>query len=234
MSHFDFQQFRIYHDRCAMKVGTDGVLLGAWCPIGNAQHILDIGTGSGLIALMLAQRCEAQIVGVELDTEAALQAKENVLSSPFASRVKIVNSDIRDYTPSQLFDIVVSNPPFFTEGVIPPNQQRLQARHSQSLPYETLIDATYALLNPGGIFCVILPSDTAQSFINSSIVKHFTPIRFTAVQTTPNKSPKRMLLCFKKGIESVTLIKDTLILATSEGKRSAEYEKLTEGFYLKK
>ena len=117
MSYFDFKQFRVYHDRCAMKVGTDGVLLGAWAPTNQATRILDIGAGSGLISLMLAQRSKATIVGVELDEAAALQARENVEQSRFASRIEIVNADILHYTSEAKFDLIVSNPPFFNDAL---------------------------------------------------------------------------------------------------------------------
>ncbi len=234
MSHFDFQQFRISHDRCAMKVGTDGVLLGAWSPVDGVKRILDIGTGSGLIALMLAQRSDAEIVGVELDRAAAEQASENAQASPFAQRITIVNSNISDYCAPAPFDLVVSNPPFFEEDVISPNQLRSQARSAHSLPLDRLIEVAYNMLTPGGRFCVVLPTDTAQRFTNACIVKHFTPLRLTAVKTTPTKSPKRMLLCFKKGVDYVSCTKDTLILSTPDGKRSEEYQKLTDAFYLKR
>ena len=234
MSHFDFQQFRISHDRCAMKVGTDGVLLGAWSPVDGAKRILDIGTGSGLIALMLAQRSEAEIVGVELDSAAAQQASENATASPFKERIEIVNCNISDYCTTFPFDLVVSNPPFFEEDVTSPNQLRSQARSTQSLPLEQLIQVAYDMLNPGGKLCVVLPTETAQRFTNSCIVKHFTPVRITAIQTTPKKSPKRMLLCFQKGVEHIECQRDTLTLSTSDGKRSEEYQKLTDAFYLKR
>ena len=234
MSHFDFQQFRISHDRCAMKVGTDGVLLGAWSPVDNVKRILDIGTGSGLIALMLAQRSDAEIVGVELDSAAAAQAAENAQASPFAQRITIVNSNISDYCAPAPFDLVVSNPPFFEEDVTSPDQLRSQARSAHSLPLDRLIEVAYNMLTPDGRFCVVLPTDTAQRFTNACIVKHFTPLRLTAIQTTPTKSPKRMLLCFKKGVDRTSCVKDTLILSAPDGKRSDEYQKLTEDFYLKR
>lgn len=234
MSHFDFQKFRISHDRCAMKVGTDGVLLGAWSPVDGVKRILDIGTGSGLIALMLAQRSDAEIVGVELDSAAAQQAAENAQASPFSERIEIVNCDISDYSASAPFDLVVSNPPFFEEDVTSPDQLRSQARSTQSLPLEHLIEVAYNMLTPGGRFCVVLPTETAQRFTNACIVKHFTPLHLTAIQTTPTKSPKRMLLCFKKSVEHVECTKDTLTLSASDGKRSEEYQKLTDAFYLKR
>ena len=232
MSHFDFKQFRIYHDRCAMKVGTDGVLLGAWAPTQHATRILDIGAGSGLISLMLAQRSEAHIVGVELDDNAALQARENAAQSPFASRIEIVNADILNYESADKFDLIVSNPPFFINALECPDQQRTQARHTSSLPLHLLIDAAYRLLHDGGLFSVILPTDVANEFTNTCIIKHLTPIHQTAVKTTPKKAPKRMLLTFRKGVTSEAFTQDELILASPTGTRSEQYATLTRNFYL--
>ncbi len=232
MSYFDFKQFRVYHDRCAMKVGTDGVLLGAWAPTENVKRILDIGTGSGLISLMLAQRTEATIIGVELDEAAALQARENVKQSRFASRIEIVNADILCYTSETKFDLIVSNPPFFNDALECPDKQRAQARHTSSLPLHQLIDAANRLLCHNGHFSVILPCDIIKQFINTCIVKHFTPIRITNVRTTPQKPPKRTMLTLKKGVNNDALITDELILSTSHGSRSEEYNELTKDFYL--
>ena len=234
MSYFDFKQFRVYHDRCAMKVGTDGVLLGAWAPAENATRILDIGAGSGLISLMLAQRSEATIVGVELDEAAALQARENVEQSRFASRIEIVNADILHYTSEAKFDLIVSNPPFFNDALECPDKQRTQARHTSSLPLHLLIDAAFRLLHEGGLFSVILPTDVAGEFISNCIVKHFTPIHLTAVKTTPKKNPKRALITLKKGVYNETFIQDELILSTPTNIRSEQYTELTRDFYLDK
>lgn len=232
MSHFDFKQFRICHDRCAMKVGTDGVLLGAWAPIDGAQRILDIGTGSGLVALMLAQRSNARIIGVELDFDAASQACENALASPFASRIEIVNSDILEYKSEELFDAIVSNPPFFKNALECPELGRSRARHTSSLPLDSLVDVAYALLKEEGSFSVVLPSDVAQEFMGICITKHFTPVRITSVRTVPRKAPKRMLMSFKKGVHTTPLLRDELSLANSDGLRSEQYQELTKDFYL--
>lgn len=217
-----------------MKVGTDGVLLGAWAPAENATRILDIGAGSGLISLMLAQRSEATIVGVELDEAAALQAHENVAQSRFASRIEIVNTDILHYTSEAKFDLIVSNPPFFNNALECPDKQRAQARHTSSLPLHLLIDAAFRLLREDGLFSIILPADVAQEFIGDSIVKHFTPIHLTAVKTTPKKTPKRALITLKKGVHNEAFIQDELILSSPTSTRSEQYAELTREFYLDK
>ena len=234
MSYFDFKNFRIYHDRCAMKVGTDGVLLGAWAPVEKSKRILDIGTGSGLIAIMMAQRTDAEIVGVELDPEASSQALENAQNSPYASRIQIINANILDFSTQELFDTIVSNPPFFENALECPEEGRNRARHTSSLPLNALIESAFRLLTDGGTFSVILPSNVAQEFIGACITHHFTPTRITSVKTIPRKAPKRMLMCLKKGIHTDTLLRDELTLATPTGLRSEEYKSLTKDFYLDK
>src|SRR5574344_2567439 len=128
-SYFRFKQFSVFQERCAMKVGTDGVLLGAWAKVDAANRILDIGTGTGLVALMLAQRSTAMITAVEIDEEAAIQAEENFCQSPWANRFEVVNSDITSYETDALFDVIVSNPPYFVDSLQCPDGQRSLARH---------------------------------------------------------------------------------------------------------
>ena len=234
MSYFDFKNFRINHDRCAMKVGTDGVLLGAWAPVEKSKRILDIGTGSGLVAIMLAQRSEAEIVGVELDLEASSQALENAKNSPYASRIQIINADILEFSSQAPFDTIVSNPPFFENALACPEEGRNRARHTSSLPLNALIESAFRLLTDGGTFSVILPSDVAQEFIGACITQHFTPVRITSVKTIPRKAPKRMLMCFKKGIHVDALLRDELALAAPSGQRSEAYKALTKDYYLDK
>ena len=113
-SFFSFKKFTIHHDRCAMKVGTDGVLLGAWTDVAHSKHLLDIGSGTGLVALMLAQRCSGEITGIEIDKEAVEQSRENVAASPWKERIEILWQDVRQYTPNDLYDTIVSNPPLST------------------------------------------------------------------------------------------------------------------------
>ena len=161
---FQFKQFTIRHDRCAMKVGTDGVLLGAWANAKGKQRILDIGTGSGLIALMLAQRTDAMITGIEIDPASATQAQENAAASPWADRLQIVATDIAGYTSYQAFDLIVSNPPFFNEMLLPPGAARSQARHTQALTFEALLFHVQRLLSPEGSFCAILPATALTHF----------------------------------------------------------------------
>ena len=129
-SYFRFKQFTIHQEKCAMKVGTDGCLLGAWVDLSQSQRILDVGCGSGLIAIMTAQRCtNVTITGIEIDNEAASQATENAESSPWAERIEIICEDFLKFTPEQQFDTIVSNPPYFSNSLKCPNDKRNKARH---------------------------------------------------------------------------------------------------------
>ena len=138
-SFFSFKKFTIHHDRCAMKVGTDGVLLGAWTDVAHSKHLLDIGSGTGLVALMLAQRCTGEITGIEIDKEAVEQSRENVAASPWKERIEILWQDVRQYTPNDLYDTIVSNPPYFVDSLKCPDGQRNTARHSDTLDADQLI-----------------------------------------------------------------------------------------------
>ena len=132
--YFQFKRFTVYHDRCAMKVGTDGVLLGAWTDVSSSQQILDIGTGTGLIALMLAQRnVTAHITAIDIDEEAIEQAQGNIAASPWKNRIEVMKQDFCQYSANRLFDTIVSNPPYFNQSLKGPDSQRNTARHTDSL-----------------------------------------------------------------------------------------------------
>lgn len=236
---FRFNQFTIADDRCAQKVGTDGVLLGAWAELGESRRILDIGTGSGLIALMVAQRCaEAQVTGVEVVPEAATQARENAERSPFAERLNIVASDVRDFQTSQLFDCILCNPPFFTEDTLPPDASRALARHSALLGFPQLVAAANRLLTSHGSFHVILPCSSDKDFVTQCIMSGFVLMRRCLVRTVERKPPQRSLLSLMKcssSLESLSFppaTQEMLTLMDGQGNRSLEYSRLTKDFYL--
>lgn len=232
--YFDFKQFRVYHDKCSMKVGTDGVLLGSWCEIGNARNVLDIGTGSGLIALMIAQRFhEAHITAVEMDVPAAQQAHENFQQSPFSQRLQAVCTDIRNYhIDEEGYDCIVSNPPFFSESLCPPNQRRSMARNTEGLPFPTLISEVKRLLNPNGTFHVILPYGEADIFTGHCALRSLSLAARTDVLTKENKPPKRTMLRFVNNIRCETTQRNTITLCDDTGGRSLAYQTLTKDFYL--
>ena len=229
---FQFKKFRIQHDRCAMKVGTDGVLLGAWAPLQDGTKVLDIGTGSGLIALMLAQRFpSSSILGIDIDEAAVSQARENVEASSFAERVEIRHCALQDLdTPDGAFDAVVCNPPFFEENLLPPDASRSAARHTTSLPFNELITSAARLLRANGRFCVILPTPAFETFHLQCFAQGLLLERRCMIQTSPTKAPKRTMACFCKSTQVSR--REELLTLTENGRRSEAYTLLTRDFYL--
>ena len=151
---FAFKQFTIKQDRCAMKVGTDAVLLGCWVIPNGSKTILDIGTGTGVIALMLAQKTDAFIDAIDIDENAVKQAQENISDSKFSQRIKVTLNSFQDYSKDtdKRFDLIVSNPPYFEQSLKSTDEQRSQARHAYVLPFEELLDGVVKILNPKGNF----------------------------------------------------------------------------------
>ncbi len=229
---FHFKHFSISHDRCAMKVGTDGVLLGAWADVETAQRLLDIGTGCGLIALMAAQRGVGEVVGVEIDEVSAEEARENVAASAFAERIEIVTGDICTLTDESGFDCIVSNPPFFLEDTLSPDSRRAAARHADTLTFDRLTATAARLLRPGGLFQVILPTQSVRNIHAQCALCGLSLLRRTDVSTRAGKAPKRTLLAFVKGASPTPPHHDTLTLFTVTNEKTAEYAALTDDFYL--
>ena len=231
--YFRFRQFTVWHDRCAMKVGTDGVLLGAWAGQGRPGKILDIGTGSGLIALMLAQRFpEARITGIEPDAEAAAQAGDNFLCSPWHDRLNIITSTLQDAAPAikEKFDLIVSNPPFYDNSLLNPDSRRSTARHTVSLPCRDLMNYSAGLLNENGRIDIIIPPECWRHVLNASSRAGLHPLRLTRVHSTTTSGAKRFLASFGK--EDGILNAEEVLLTAADGTRSEWYRELTEGFYL--
>lgn len=230
---FRFKQFEIWHDRCAQKVGTDGVLLGAWADLKQSKHILDVGTGSGLIALMAAQRAsEAEVVGIEIDPDAARQASENAQRSPFSERITITQSDVRDFHSPLAFDCILSNPPFFTEETRPPVSERAIARNTATLTFVELIAAVGRLLAADGRFHVVLPSSAVAGFVALCLERNLRLERQCLVSTVAGKAPKRSLLTFMSGMPSSPPLVEQLVLQTPDGRRTEAYQRLASSFYL--
>ena len=230
--YFSFKQFTIHHDRCAMKVGTDGVLLGAWTNLENANRILDVGTGTGLIALMLAQRTiDAGITAIDIDVDAVGQAQENVQASPWEDRVDVVLQDVCTYVPDGLFDIIVSNPPYFVNSLKCPDGQRTTARHADSLDANRLIGKVTELLTPEGCFSLILPADQTDELLRIAEEYGLYPSRLTRVITRPGLPPKRVLVEFRKTPQSCE--EAELVVELDRHVYSEDYIALTKDFYLK-
>lgn len=232
---FQFKQFSIAQDRCAMKVGTDGVLLGAWTPlINNPYNILDIGAGTGLIALMLAQRSQAeQIDAIEIDDDAYEQATENFENSPWNDRLYCYHAGLDEFVDEveEEFDLIVSNPPFYTEDYKSDNRQRDAARFEDSLPFEELVEAADFFLSDHGIFSVIIPFKEEDKFIALCSERGLFPLKITRVKGTPTTEIKRSLLAFSR-MEQPTLV-DELVIETARHQYTSEYIALTKDFYLK-
>lgn len=231
-SFFAFKQFTIHHDRCAMKVGTDGVLLGAWVNLSNSHRILDIGTGTGLIALMMAQRCnDSNITAIDIDTEAVSQANENIQASPWKDRVIAIQQDIRSFHPNKSFDTIVSNPPYFINSLKSSDTQRNTARHTDTLSAEDLIRKTADLLTEDGYFSIILPTEQIEELIQISERVGLYPSRRTQVITRPGLMPKRTLMEFCK--RETSFPTNQLVIELDRHVYSEEYIALTRDFYLK-
>jgi tRNA1Val (adenine37-N6)-methyltransferase len=230
--YFQFKQFTVWHDKCAMKVGTDGVLLGAWASVQNAHKILDVGTGTGLVALMLAQRSlpDADIIALEIDEAAAGQARENVTRSPWKERVEVVQTDFRDYQSSDKFDVIVSNPPYFVDSLECPDQQRNAARHNGSLTYEELLEGVVGLLAEDGTFTIVIPADVADRVKMIAATKNLYAVRQLNVITKPGGIPKRTLITFTFSNQECVI--EELLTELARHQYSEKYIALTREYYL--
>lgn len=230
---FHFKQFSVRHDRSSMKVGTDGVLLGAWADVKGANHILDIGTGTGVIALMLAQRSEdsATIEAVEIDQSAFEDAAENFNASPWKKKLTLHHQSVQDFTSAKKFDLIISNPPYFQDSFKPPNTQRIVARHTENLNFRELLDAATKLLSKNGKLNVILPYTEGLQFIALAEENNLHCSRKWSFRTRKEKPIERWLLEFSK---TKTETEEGEILLYSFGDEwSLAYKKLTRDFYLK-
>ncbi len=219
-----------------MKVGTDGVLLGAWVQLSPQEHILDIGCGTGLISLMLAQKSEEALIhAVEIDEASASQASENILKSPWAHRIKVFHSSIQQFTKAELhsYDLIVSNPPFFLKSTLGPDGIRNLARHANDLPFVDLIRCSVTLLKPEGRLAVILPSKEGHEFIGEAVGFGMYCNEMTEVYPLEHKHVERLLMVFTR--QAKPLKKSTLIIQkdTSPNAYTEEYKTLTSAFYQK-
>lgn len=231
---FTFKQFHIDHSRCAMKVGTDGTLLGAWATLPpHAKKILDIGTGSGLIAIMAAQRHPiAKITAIDIDKDCVMQATENAVASPWAERIEVIETPLQEYSPEEKFDVIISNPPYFADSMHSPDRQRTTARHTASLSFKELTDGVLRLLADDGLFAVILPTAESELLLSASRGRLFT-WRRCEVWSTPESGARRIMLELKREPPKDLAQKEKIII--EQGGRhvySEEYKALTADFYL--
>lgn len=231
---FQFNRFVVYDSQCAMKVGTDGVLLGAWCHATHANRLLDIGTGCGVIALMLAQKTGAHshIDGVEMDPACAAQAQQNVSRSPWPDKVKIWPLPIQDFRPTGAYDLIVSNPPFFVNSLLPPDHRRGISRHAGELSFHDLLAAVSTILAPHGSFDVIVPADSAHAFADLAGHFHLYCRRSCSFRSRPHKKVERVLMSFTRLPGEI--IKEELVLYANGDTWSDAYHALTKDFYYKR
>jgi tRNA1Val (adenine37-N6)-methyltransferase len=236
MSIFQFKQFAVNQDQCAMKIGTDGVLLGAWAPIDTRPNsILDIGTGTGIIALMLAQRCDAQqIDALEIDENAYEQAVDNFESSPWSDRLFCFHAGLDEFVeePEDEYDLIVSNPPFYVEDYRSDNAQRDLARFQEAMPFEDLVEAAALLLSENGVFAVIIPFKEEENFLALAKEYELFPIKITRVKGTHETQIVRSLLAFRR-YELAVLTADELVIEINRHEYTDDYIALTKDFYLK-
>ncbi len=229
---FHFKKFSVHHDRCAMKVGTDAVLLGAWVNVNEARTILDVGTGSGVIALMIAQRTnsDARIDAVEIEKNDSEQARENVLNSPWPKKILVYQNSLQEFHPEHRYDLIVSNPPYFINSLLPPSQERTKARHNNDLTFEELITHSLRLLKSDGRLAVILPFAEGIIFKSIANEKQFHLIRETEFHSRKEKPQERSL--FEFSCIHVKHQSSRLVLYDTISEQSEEYLRLTKDFYL--
>jgi tRNA1Val (adenine37-N6)-methyltransferase len=232
-NYFSFKQFTIHQEKSAFKVGTDGVLLGASADVSGTKTILDIGSGTGLIAIMLAQRCDAEIVAIEPDTDSCNEACENVRLCDWTSRIKVENCDLQNYSPgNKKFDLIVTNPPYFSDSLKNPDPRRSSARHNESLSSEELLKGVSRLLGEKGRFQLIMPYVEGNIFIAEAQKFDFYCNSILKIRPLPSSEIRRLILSFSR--DRLKVIESFLTI--EHGRRhefTNEYINLTKDFYLK-
>lgn len=229
---FRFKQFEVANDRSAMKVGTDGVLLGAWCLVDGAQHALDVGTGCGVIALMIAQRNASAIIdAIDIDRAAIEEASLNFSHSPWKERLTATLADFNNWNGRDRYDLIVSNPPYFSDSLLPPDASRTIARHTQSLTYRQLIEGAARLLSEEGTLCLISPTNVEGDIIEAATFSSLPVRQLTRVIPVEGTEPKRSMWLLSR--RAMPYQDGTLTIAHTDGSFTQEYISLTGAFYLK-
>jgi tRNA1Val (adenine37-N6)-methyltransferase len=230
--YFQFKQFIVYHDQCAMKVGTDGVLLGAWVDMAQRESVLDIGTGTGLIALMLAQRGAAMVHAVELDHAAAVQANENVRQSAFSDVITIIEADFAQFQSpaNRKYNLIVSNPPFFHDSLNAETENRNMARHSDALPWLVLLERSRNLLADNGKIALVIPAESEAYLLSLAFRLQLFETRICRVFTRNNKPAQRVLIELTK--QPAVCKREQLFIHLPDGEYSSDYKNITKDFYL--
>ena len=233
--YFQFKQFTVWHDKCAMKVGTDGVLIGTWATVfpEDKNSVIDIGTGTGLIAMIIAQRNGNAIIdAIDIDENACEQAIDNINKSPFKDRINVIHKPFTDYSTEKKYDLIISNPPFFKNSLKCPDEKRSMARHNDSLPLKLLIEHAITMLSENGRIALILPVQLSEELDFIIATHRLFVVRRTNIISVEGLQPKRFLIEIStKNITEREAI-NTITLETKEHKRTGQYNKLTKDFYL--
>lgn len=231
--NFQFKRFTVEHAGSAMKVGTDGVLIGCWADVEGARTLLDIGTGSGVIALILAQRSspDAVIHAVETEPEAAEQARRNVMASPWPDKIQVHPLRIQEFRPTIKFDHIITNPPFFVNSFLPPDKRRKEARHAASLSFADLIAAVVDLLSPDGKFSLIIPPVEGAVLREYALQKGLYCSRLWEFRPRPEKRIERWLMEFT--LQEQETVKGELIMYADGNEWTEPFKDLARDFYLK-
>lgn len=231
--YFRFKKFTVFHDLCAMKVGTDGVLLGAWSKVEGHSSVLDVGTGTGLIALMLAQRADVMVDAIDIDASACIQATKNIQDSIFADKIKVHHMSFTQYIgfSGKKYDLIVSNPPYFSQSLKCPDGKRALARHNDSLSLSALLDGCSKLMADEGRVSLILPYDASTEIDYITKEKGLLVTRKTEVIPIPGALPKRILIELAKQV--AVCCSNQLVIEESRHQYTPEYIALTKDFYLK-
>lgn len=232
---FKFKQFSVNQEQCAMKIGTDSVLLGAWTPLDtNPFSVLDIGAGTGVLSLILAQRSNAQVIdAIEIDELAYEQCVDNFEVSSWSDRLFCYHADLAEFTEEieDKYDLIISNPPFYNENFKTENEQRDLARFTDALPFGHLIESVSQLLAIDGVFSVVIPFKEEADFITLASAVKLYPNKIMHVKGSPSSDIKRSLLVFS--FRESEIKTETLIIETSRHKYTESYINLTKDFYLK-
>ena len=228
---FRFKQFTIIQERSALKVGTDAVLLGSWTSATDTQHILDIGTGTGILAIMLAQKSSAQVDAIDIDEASCAEATENVLSTPWQGRISVIHQPLQEYAKScaTRYDLIVSNPPYFDDGSGNSENARTNAKHTSTLSYSELLTGVVTLLTDKGRFCIILPGRESNAFRELAQASGLHCHKKVKVFTRAGKPEKRVLMELLRDTDTFT--ETELVMQDENLKNTNEYIELTKDFY---
>lgn len=232
---FEFKQFSVKQDKCAMKIGTDSVLLGAWVNMEKEGRVLDVGTGTGILSLMLSQRYTCYIDAIEIESDAAEQAMDNFNNSPWRNYLNVVNSSFQDYvsTCKSTYELIISNPPYFTSGDTSGRENRANARHTVSLNLTSLLELSSRILNPSGTISLILPYDTRRLLSEVISKTNLWLSRETLIKPNPDSAPERMLIELSNRMPASIERKGMFIEYPDRGGYSEEFIGLTQAYYLK-